>query len=589
MKKMIFSVLFTLIFSVILSSASPLLILTACASEKTPAPIRFAVMGDRTSGIVPGVYDTIIEEVQILRPDFVITVGDMIDGYVDDTLVMNRKWEEFTGIVEPLSMPIYYTPGNNDIFSDLSEAWYPGHIGRRFYSFDYNGLHFIILDNSRVETSTELPAGQMAWLTKDLTDHQNAAYTFVFMHKPFWYLTTAENKPDTLHTLFVTYGVDAVFTGHYHDYFSGEYDGIKYTSMGSSGGGTRISPTGLEYHFGWVTVDADGIHIGLIDKGSVRPREETTAADRKIYFPLRQAGLTMETPVEVAANLTVTDAAGEIILHNSYSDQPLNDTLRWEVPDNWTVTPSVMPVSAAAGEDKSVAFNATCTGQLYPLPQASVKFNYAEGKKVEAGSMLYLARSAACRPVTGQITLDGNANEPCWQNPETIFYNENDQAKIDATEFYFTHDRINLYIFARCFDAVMDSLKAVVTEQDGVVYTEDCIGFFISPANSYDTVYQIYFNPLGAVYDHKLFQTPDNEWDYVRGWNGRYEIGSSQDTGSWSLEIKIPASQLGLDKIKDGEKWRVNFRRKQPRLKTAGDWQPPIGYPDYRSGYLIME
>jgi len=587
MKKTIFSVVFVIFLTCLftfIASLSPGIF----AAENSPAPVRFAIMGDRTSGMVPGIFDSIIREVQILRPDFVMTVGDMIEGYVDDTLVMNKKWEEFLTLVEPLTMPIYYTPGNNDIFSDKSETWYPGHIGERYYSFDYNDLHFIILDNSRIELSTESPAEQLDWLAGNLAENSNAAHTFVFMHKPFWYNSTAENQPDTLHTLFVKYGVDAVFTVHYHDYFSGEYDGIIYTSLGSSGGGTRVAPTGLEYHFCWVTVDAYGIHIAIIDKGSVRPWDEITAGDRKTYNPIRRAGLTFDDPLEAAANLTVAASAGKLTLHNGFSDQPLDDTLRWDVPDNWTVEPAVMPVTAAPGENKIFAFTAACAGPLYPVPTASVNFTYAEGKKVEATAELYLARTAECFPVDKKVTIDGKLDEPCWQKPQTTFFDESGRGNIDHTEFYFAYDRDNLYLAARCTDAVMDSIKAKITEHDGAVYGEDCVGYFISPSNSLDTVYQIYFNPLGTPYDHKLFKMPDTYWDFVRDWNAEYEVKAHKYAEFWSIEVKIPIQQLGVENINKGEKWRVNFRRKQFRPGTAGDWQLPIGYPDYRGGYLIM-
>ena len=44
------------------------------------ASFRFVVVGDRTGNHVEGVYGEILDEVQRLRPDFVITVGDMIEG-----------------------------------------------------------------------------------------------------------------------------------------------------------------------------------------------------------------------------------------------------------------------------------------------------------------------------------------------------------------------------------------------------------------------------------------------------------------------------------------------------------------------------
>ncbi len=52
----------------------------------TEAPMRFAIIGDRTGGHVEGVYEEMVAEVEAMKPDFVMTVGDHIEGYTEDTL-----------------------------------------------------------------------------------------------------------------------------------------------------------------------------------------------------------------------------------------------------------------------------------------------------------------------------------------------------------------------------------------------------------------------------------------------------------------------------------------------------------------------
>ena len=61
-----------------------------------------------------------------------------------------------------------------------------------------------------------------------------------------------------MHDVFLAHGVDAVFNGHYHTYFAGDYDGIEYTTLGSSGGYIdRDTPQpdirGYFFQFGWAT------------------------------------------------------------------------------------------------------------------------------------------------------------------------------------------------------------------------------------------------------------------------------------------------------------------------------------------------
>ncbi|MCX6826571.1 MAG: metallophosphoesterase, partial [candidate division Zixibacteria bacterium] len=189
----------------------------------TPHPLRFAIIGDRTGSHRPGIYEEIVVEVERMRPDFVITVGDMIEDS-QDTAWLEKEWKEYKSIIAPLTMPIYFTPGNNDIAFDIALGPYERNIGQPYYSFDRPEIyaHFIILDNSRWESSKELPKEQIDWLIADLKSHPQRNYynTLVFFHKPFWFETLTEGRADTLHTLFKNFGVRAVFNGHFHQYHS---------------------------------------------------------------------------------------------------------------------------------------------------------------------------------------------------------------------------------------------------------------------------------------------------------------------------------------------------------------------------------
>ncbi len=202
------------------------------SNSETLYPVRFAVIGDRTGGAIPGIYEQVVEEIERMKPDFVITVGDMIEGPENNEGKLRNKWAEYLSIVSHLSMPIYYTPGNNDIETDFMESFYIEYIGQPYQSFDKGNIHFIILDNSRWRSSDELPDEQIDWLKDDLGKNTGAKYTIVFYHKPFWEQSIVEGKSDRLHTLFQDYGVDAVFSGHYHTYLSGKYDEILYTTVG---------------------------------------------------------------------------------------------------------------------------------------------------------------------------------------------------------------------------------------------------------------------------------------------------------------------------------------------------------------------
>jgi UDP-2,3-diacylglucosamine pyrophosphatase LpxH len=562
---------------------------TTLAAEKPACPVRFAVIGDRTGSAVPGVYEQMIAEIQRLRPDFLMTVGDMIEGYTEDTAQLITQWTDYKRLLSAVTMPVHFTPGNHDILNDAQDKIYRREIGQPYYSFDYRDVHLVVMQNTRWETAGELPAEQMQWLADDLRKSADARCTFVFMHKPFWYGGVAAGQPDTLHALFRRYGVDAVFTGHFHDYFTGSYDGITYTSMGSSGGQADPGPTGLLYHFLWVTVDEAGVTVAPIKIDAVRPWDELTAEARLTIGRIQQEGIDCGDGVTLEDDLTVKETAVKVLVRNLSPGFPLQDSLVWNIPPGWQVAPSVMPVALPTGQEQAFTFHINCAGPVYPLPAVTVDFPYAEGKTTPITVPLRITRQVICRRAPTPPVIDGELNEPLWTNPVTsLFSPDGGPVTIDPTEFFFAYDEENLYLAARCTERVIDQLAAAVTDHDGMITAEDCIGFFLQPDRGQPMAYQVYVNPLGTIFDQKLTMDATGYMQADRAWDGAYAVMPGRGVDFWVVEAAIPLVQFGTIG-KPGTKWGINFRRKQKRSGTAGDWQAPIDYNPKTFGMLIMK
>ena len=550
--------------------------------------LRFAIIGDRTGDHVEGVYEQVLSEMMRLRPEFIINVGDMIEGYTTDTTLLKTQWAEYKQVLKPVTVPIHLVPGNHDILSDIQEQVYLKEIGDRYYSFDERGFHFVVLDVGRWEKSEQLPADQINWLIKDLSANSGAVQTFVFMHKPFWYNSLAVGKPDTLHNLFVRYGVDAVFTGHFHQYFSAEYDGIKYTSLGSSGGGADPSPPDLLYHFCWVTADADDITIAPIKMGAVLPWDEMTVNELRLISRMQKFTVELQ-PLLIGPDMKPIDGRLKLVIHNLCPTITLQDTLRWNVPSGWHVTPALAPVTVLPNETATLEFVAGCDGQLYPIPTMAMLIPYAEGKTTTVTAPLNAARTVTCSKAEPKPVIDGNIADRAWQNPVTNFFSpDGGNAAIEPVTFYFAYDKDNLYLAAKCTETKMDSLVARVVDHDGPVYTEDCVGLFIQPDRTKMTAYQIYLNPLGRAFDQKLTMNDDGYMNADREWNGRYQTLTSHGPDYWTIEAAIPWAELGVAGA-PGKELGINFRRKQFRLGSSADWQAPIDYDPRTYGLLIME
>ena len=49
-----------------------------------------------------------VNKLNLLQPEFVISVGDLIEGYTENQKELNRQWDEFDGFVKQLQMPFFY-------------------------------------------------------------------------------------------------------------------------------------------------------------------------------------------------------------------------------------------------------------------------------------------------------------------------------------------------------------------------------------------------------------------------------------------------------------------------------------------------
>ena len=553
---------------------------------------RFVVLGDRTGGHVPGVFAGAVEEANQLTPDIVLTVGDYIEGYTTDTTALNKEWDEFLEIIGGLSAPYYLVPGNHDITYDEAEPIYRNRVGQPYYSFDFKNTHFIMLDVSRIETAEDFPEDQMTWLTDDLKNNQGKENIFVFFHKPLWFRAMEEKANDPMHQVFKEYGVDAVFSGHYHHYFTGEIDGIRYTCVGSSGGALDMEAPdlGFFYHYLWCTVKGDKLDVALIKLGSVLERDLVNLEEEMVISEFYYGRRVNSTPVFIKEG--AQGYSGQVSVHiHSSKDKPQIDTLTWTFEENWEVTPKEQAMKVAPSSDWNHSFRVILKGDLYPLPSYSVGYDFGRGKTYPYKSTLNLKRQLSCRRFEKSPKIDGNIDEEEWKYASLAKQFGSPDGKktvVEPTKFYWGYDKKNLYVAASCTESKMDSLKEEAKEQDGAVYLDDCVGFFFCPDSTTKTTYQIYFNSSGIAFDQIIKWKGDEYEGEDRKWNGEYETATKKNDTEWSIEIKIPFKLLDA-KPQEGDFWLTNFRRKQQRVKSASDWMVPISYDPRYYGILRFD
>ena len=227
-----------------------------------PDNFQFAIMADRTGGHRPGIFADAVDKLNLLKPEFVLSIGDLIEGYTHEEDEISRQWDELDGIVNKLQMPFFYVPGNHDISNAAMANKWQQRLGPSYYHFIYRDVLFLCL-NTQDGSSRWIDDKQMRYFQKVLSENSNVRWTLVFMHQPMWFSESSENWQQ-----FESLLEDrpyTVFAGHVHVYIKSVREDRRYYLLSTTGGagkGEGGQPAGLAEcqfdHIVWVTMTEDG-------------------------------------------------------------------------------------------------------------------------------------------------------------------------------------------------------------------------------------------------------------------------------------------------------------------------------------------
>lgn len=296
-----------------------------------PERFQIAILTDRTGGHRPGVWMDAVRKLNLLRPEFVVSVGDLIEGYSEDRDKVQAQWEEFLGFIDKMEMRFFFVAGNHDVTNPMMHAIWREHFGREWYSFDYKDVHFVcMLSEDPVE---HLGDEQLTWLEQDLAEHADARWTLVFLHKPLWVYAerdlAAGNADSTNWKRVESLLVDrphTVFAGHVHHYVQYQRNDQEYYSLATTGGGSQLR--GNEYgefdHITWLTMEADGPHVANLRlDGILRPDVVTEEGIARFNKFLGGASVEVE-PILIEGAESEAFSQGEIIIRlNNRFDEPV--------------------------------------------------------------------------------------------------------------------------------------------------------------------------------------------------------------------------------------------------------------------------
>lgn len=225
-----------------------------------PDDFQFAIVSDRTGGLRPGVFATAVDRLNLLNPEFVMCVGDLIEGYTEDEAKLEREWAAFDEIVDRLEMPFFYAPGNHDIGNPVMAQKWQARRGPAYYHFLYRDVLFLVL-NTEDPPPTHISDEQVAYVEAALASVEDPRAILVFMHKPLWEYEDPAGF-DKIEALLAGKPY-TVFAGHYHTYGKFVRSGSNYYRLATTGGGSSLGGpgTGQFDHVVWVTVTDEGLEM----------------------------------------------------------------------------------------------------------------------------------------------------------------------------------------------------------------------------------------------------------------------------------------------------------------------------------------
>ena len=274
----------------------------------------FAIFSDLNGGEREKVFEVAVAQLSLLRPELILSVGDLIDGGTENRETLRQEWESFDVRASRAVAPVFKVGGNHDLTNlTMRDVWMERY-GARYYHFIYKNVLFLALDSedyfddrmleiyeARAEyielrdsmepeqvkemkymkmperTTGEMGKEQSDYFLKVIAEHPNVDWTFLFMHKPVWLKendpeffaieSALSNRPYTL------------FNGHFHSYSHTIKNGRDYIMLGTTGGSQNADNEMSFDHVMMVTMTKDGPTIGNLKLDGILDKTGHIPAD----------------------------------------------------------------------------------------------------------------------------------------------------------------------------------------------------------------------------------------------------------------------------------------------------------------------
>ena len=183
--------------------------------------------------------------------------------------------------------------------------------------------------------------------------------------------------------------------------------------------------------------------------------------------------------------------------------------------------------------------------------------------------------------------IDGNLDDDAWKNipiaKDFIEFRPNNGKAEDAdfkSEVKIAYDDTGIYVSAMLYDKEPSKISKELTERDNIG-NDDFFVLFLNGYNDKQQSLELFVTAAGVQADSKI--TNENGEDF--SWNGIWYSAAKIVENGWTVEMKIPFSELRFPKS-EVQNWGLNFFRQINRTKTAYTWNY---INNQKGGFLLYD
>lgn len=277
----------------------------------------FGIVTDLTGGERPGIFSIAVEQLNMLRPELIVTVGDLVEGNTSIPDSIHKEYESFDARARQAKAPLFHVGGNHDLTDPVMRQVWKDRYGAHYYYFIYKNVLFLmldtedhtdarrqeihearqaaikVLDGPEPEKAREMEYFKMpervtgnigdeqsAYFTEVIAQHPEVSWTMLFMHKPIW----KREGPGSLQRIETALKGRSytVFNGHVHSYSHTPKDNRDYIMLGTTGGAQGANDPMAFDHVTLVTMTKEGPTLanlrldGILDKTAHIPLQGDT-------------------------------------------------------------------------------------------------------------------------------------------------------------------------------------------------------------------------------------------------------------------------------------------------------------------------